>query len=792
MENKIKLSVRKLVEFILRSGDIDGGYAPSDRMLEGARLHRSLQKKKSQLYDDYKSEVFLSADISRGDIHFTLEGRADGIISDGGRIVIDEIKTTSQPIDDIEISGNITHWAQAKCYAYIYARLNQLNEISAQLTYYNVEHGESREYSVSYAFSELEAFIADLLDKYTVWAVFTSDWEDTRNTSIKALAFPFSCYRKGQRELAVHVYRTITSGKKLFIQAPTGTGKTISALFPAVKAMGEGNTSKIFYLTAKTITRQAAEEAFDHMRRSDLRIKTLTLTAKDKICFCEKAVCRPDACRYAKGHFDRVNDAVYGVITNCSSITRNVIEEYAERHTVCPFELSLDVSLWVDCVICDYNYVFDPKAYLRRFFADGGGDYVFLIDEAHNLVDRSREMFSSELRKASFFDLKKRFKGKTKKLEKILGSINKKFIELRKICGEQGWFASAEPQIDFLGLVGEYTAVCELMLKEMPSLADDSDFLQQYFESLAFLQISEIYDERYITFVEARQGDVVIKLFCLDPSFLLAEAMKRGGSAILFSATLTPLDYFREILGGGAEDRVIALDSPFDNGKLCLMAADKISTKYARREQSVSEISKLIGMFISRKTGNYIIYFPSYKYLRDVYERFASDYPGVTSFIQEPSMTEEAREQFLSRFKENPKETLTAFCVLGGIFSEGIDLRGSRLIGTAIVSVGLPQLSIQQNIIRDYYNGKNGMGFEYAYMYPGMNKVLQAAGRVIRCESDVGAVLLIDERYGRNDYMRLFPKHWHSCRAIRDSKGLEHVLDSFWSETSQDEESDIM
>jgi DNA excision repair protein ERCC-2 len=783
MENKIKLPVRKLVEFILRSGDIDGGYAPSDRMLEGARLHRSLQKKKSQLYDDYKSEVFLSAEINRGGIDYTLEGRADGVITDGGRTIIDEIKTTSQPMTDIDATANVTHWAQAKCYAYIYAKLNDLPELSARLSYYHVDTGEAREYTESYTLSELEVFIADLLDRYTVWAVFTSDWENTREESIKALSFPFSSYRKGQRELAVTAYRTIEAGKKLFVQAPTGTGKTISALFPAVKAMGK--PAKIFYLTAKTITRQAAEEAFDHMRCSDLKIKTLTLTAKEKICSCEKTVCRPEVCRYAKGHFDRVNDAVYDVVTHCDNITRSVIEKYAEKHTVCPFELSLDVSLWVDCVICDYNYVFDPRAYLRRFFADGGGAFVFLIDEAHNLVDRSREMFSSELLKSTFYNLKKRFKGRNKKLDRILNTINKEFIELRKKCGEQGWLVTTEPQKEFFGFISDYTAVCELMLKENRSLSDDSEFMQQYFEALAFLQISEFYDERYVTFVEVKYGDVGLKLFCLDPSFLLGEAMKRGSAAVLFSATLTPLDYFREILGGSSDDRMMALDSPFEHGNLCLMAADKISTKYARREESVSDISRLIESFITRKTGNYIIYFPSYKYLRGVYERFVSDHPDISSFVQETSMTEEAREQFLSRFEEDPEETLVAFCVLGGIFSEGIDLKGSRLIGTAIVSVGLPQLGVQQNIIRDYFNGKNGLGFEYAYMYPGMNKVLQAAGRVIRSESDIGAVLLIDERFGRNDYMRLFPKHWHSCRMIKDAESLETALDSFWEKTAE-------
>jgi len=769
-----------VVELIMRCGNIDSRYVAKDRMLEGAKAHRLLQKSNCERYQDYRSEVQLSESYSFKGLEYLLEGRADGIFCRDGRYTIDEIKTTLLSLELIHEDHNIAHWAQAKCYAYIFAIQNDLAEIAVQITYFNLETNEMKQFLRLFGSEDLEEFLRGLIEKYSLWATFSSKWEKERNLSIKALQFPFPTYRKGQRELAVDVYRTIVNGKKLFAQAPTGTGKTISVLFPAIKAMGEEKTTKIFYLTAKTITRQVAEEAFEKMRRQGLKMKTLTLTAKEKICFCEKPTCTPEYCEYAKGHYDRINDAILETLEERDDLSRNVIESYAQKHRVCPFELALDISLWADCIICDYNYVFDPRSYLRRFFADRKGDYVFLIDEAHNLVDRSREMFSARLSKTDFNEIKKVYKGRNKTLDKALNGINKFLIESRKQCADQGSFISKEQPHDLIQLINKYTSVCELMLKENRELGEDKNFLQLYFEVLGFQQICEFFDESYITFVEAQRNEVTVKLFCLNPSFLLEEALKRGGSAILFSATLSPLEYFRDILGGGEEDKLLALDSPFDKQGLCVLTADNISTKYNDREYSRLKICQLIASFVSRKTGNYIVYFPSYKYMNEVLRDFTEANPVINVVEQGTALTEEEREEFLSSFKEEPAETYVAFCVLGGIFSEGIDLKGSRLIGVVIVSVGLPQLSVQQNIIKDYFTGKNGQGFEYAYIYPGMIKVLQAAGRVIRSESDTGAVLLIDERYRQRSYSQLFPKHWHPTRNTKDRESLEKTLAAFW------------
>ncbi len=782
MDNQVNLSVRQLVEFILRSGDIDSRYVEKDRMYEGAKAHRRIQKENSKAFSDYESEVALSAEIADGEISYTLEGRADGIYRDGAVTVVDEIKTTVLSLEMIEEDFNETHWAQAKCYAYLYASQNGLDEMAVQMTYFNLDTQEIKRFQRRFFFSELQSFLFELLQKYSVWARFTLRWKALRDQSIQELQFPFAQYREGQRRLAVGTYRTISRKGKLFVQAPTGIGKTISTVFPAVKAMGEGKTSKIFYLTAKTVTRQVAEEAVNRMRSGNLRLKTLTLTAKEKICFCEKPVCRPGSCEYAQGHYDRINDAILDALNDGDEFTRNTVEAFARKHRVCPFELSLDLSLWVDCVVCDYNYVFDPRAYLRRFFAENDGDYAFLIDEAHNLVDRSREMFSSELHQAHFRNVKKGYKGRSKALDRILNKLNRFMLNTRKTCGEREHLVSTGIPEELPELLTKYVSVCEALLKENRELGEDNDFLALYFEVLHFIQISDLYDERYVTLSEARQSEVVVKLFCLDPSYLLSEALKRGGSAILFSATLTPLEYYRELLGGGEDNWMMTLSSPFNQHNLCLLAADYVSTKLRDRERSIPSITELIYTAVTERTGNYIVYFPSYQYMHSVLEAFRLEYPQLGAVEQQTDMTEEMREAFIASFQEDPTRTFVAFCVLGGVFSEGIDLKGSRLIGTVIVSVGLPQLSVQQNLIRDYFDRKNSMGYDYAYLYPGMNKVLQAAGRVIRSETDRGTVLLIDERFSHEAYKRIYPGHWSHGITVHDRNQARRAVQDFWAD----------
>lgn len=777
---QIKISIRNLVELVLRSGDIDNRLVSSSRMLEGTKIHQKLQKESG---DRYTKEVFLSYDYLIDGFNIKLEGRADGVISEPEGIVIDEIKSTARPLEYIDEEFSLLHWAQAKCYAFIYCVQNGIKNIFVQLTYFQIDTEEKKIIRRAYEINELQDFMRQLLESYLVWARMSDAWNTIRDCSIKQLQFPFPKYRKGQRELAVAAYKTIIQDRKLFVQAPTGIGKTISTLFPAVKAFGEQHISKIFYLTAKTITRQVAEEAFSRMREGGLKFRTLTLTAKDKICFCTEVNCNPDHCQYARGHYNRVNDALTDILDKSQVLTREIIEEFAQKHQVCPFEFALDLSLWADCVICDYNYVFDPRVYLKRFFLNNDGDYAFLVDEAHNLVDRAREMFSAQISKTAFYEAKKNMKKHQPKISKSLNHINTCMISLRKQCGETGYMINKEEPGDLYKLLNRFVTEAEewIVKNQNKGIEGFDQLLEVYFNAIAFLKISEFYDQRYVTFIEANGSEVRVKLFCVDPSYLLSEAVKRGKSAVFFSATLTPLSYFMDILGGNAEDYNINLCSPFDTERLCLLVQDAVSTKYKNRENSYAAIVDIIKAAVDMRVGNYLVYFPSYKYMNEVYSRFVEKYPEIDTFVQESAMSEEEREIFLNRFQPSNTSPMICFGVLGGIFSEGIDLKGDRLIGAIVIGVGLPQISIEQDIIMEYFQKKNGRGYENAYMFPGMNKVLQAAGRVIRSENDKGVVLLVDERFSQRNYRSLFPKHWEHGSSVRSNRELQKKLEQFWT-----------
>lgn len=775
IKEKLKVSVRGLVEFVLRSGDLNGEFVGNGnrRALEGARIHRKIQKSKNE---KYTKEVSLKYEAEYDDFILAVEGRADGIIVDDGNVTIDEIKTISADIDEIDENHNPLHLAQAKCYAYIYSIQNDLDTINIQLTYYQIDNDEIKYLRYTYSIDELKAFFEDLLKKFYNWAIISYSWIKERNSSIKKMDFPYKNYRKGQRKLAVAVYRTIEREKKLFVQAPTGIGKTISTIFPSIKAMREGMTSKIFYLTAKTIAGTVADEMFKMLRNKGLRIKTLVITAKEKICLNERTECTPESCPYAKGHYDRINDAIMDMILNEDDFSRAKIEEYAKKHTVCPFEFSLDLSLWSDVVICDYNYVFDPNVGLKRFFQDKS-DFTLLVDEAHNLVDRSREMFSAELFKKEFLSLKKSMKGKNNKIEKVLSKINSIFLQMKSQCGENNFFVTKEEQVALDGYLRQFVGEAELYLVNNKKSSECDELIDLYFKSLSYLKISDMYDSSYMTYVEKNGNDVKIKLFCLDPSKLLSQTLQKVRGTIFFSATLLPITYYKSLLGGSDEDYAICLDSPFDTKNRMILIADDVSTKYKDRENTREKVAEYIDAVVGKMPGNYIVYFPSYEYMNMIYEIYKDR--GTNMIIkQESNMSEDDKESFLKMF-EDGKKGIIAFCVLGGIFSEGIDLKNDRLIGVIIVGVGLPQICLERDIIKDYFEEKYGLGYEFAYLYPGFNKVMQSAGRVIRTETDRGIILLIDERFLHKNYMKLFPKEWFPYTKV-NKNNIEAYLDGFW------------
>lgn len=844
---ELHTSVRNLVEFILRGGDIDNrsGRMITDAMMEGSKIHRKIQR---SMGENYQAEVPLALTIEAEEYMLVIEGRADGIaygefpnqnsekeaytqdtfLDRTGKseemVYIDEIKGVYRNVATMEAPVYV-HKAQAMCYAYIYALQNHLDQIGVQMTYCNLDTEDVKLFQEVFAWDTLADWFGNLIAEYRKWADWQIMWRRKRQESIQNLEFPYS-YREGQRKLVGDVYRTIRRGKNLFLQAPTGVGKTISTIFPAVKAVGEELADRIFYLTAKTITATVAKETFGLLREQGYQAKIIQLTAKEKLCLCGntaieqeaadqdnpypdfpqiKLECNPQNCPYAKGHFDRVNDAVFELLQASDLFTREEILAQARKHRVCPFELSLDVATWCDNILCDYNYVFDPNVYLKRFFQDSSKEkYLFLVDEAHNLVDRSREMYSATLYKEDILAVKKIMKPHNQAIARTLDKCNKAMLDFKRECENYSVCESVGVLTFYLmRLVSQMEEFFEKP-REFP---DKKTVLDFYFELRNFVNIYDLVDENYVIYDEMQEdGRFMIKLFCVDPSKNLQKCIDKSVSTIFFSATLLPINYYKRLLSTKEDNYAIYAQSTFDETQRLLAFGRDVSTKYTRRGPAEYEkIARYIRAAIRSKKGNYMVFFPSYKMMQDVYDVFVcveresdtrsgvavSDEPNIaeesleeslTIIMQHSNMNEAEREEFLQAFEQEDGGTLVAFCVMGGIFGEGIDLKNDRLIGAVIVGTGLPQISNEREILKQYYDKQGLSGFDYAFRYPGINKVLQAAGRVIRTQEDRGIIVLLDERFLQSDYNALYPREWKN-RIVGNVETVDAEICKFWENT---------
>ena len=797
--SQIRISVRNLVEFILREGDIDNRHGQSvspEAMLAGSRMHRKIQKRKGS---DYHAEVPLKLVLKEEYYDLILEGRADGIqiltegekpdysvsfqnivLEDSAKVIIDEIKGIYMKLDHLLAPVGV-HLAQAKCYAYIYALQHDLKRIGVQMTYVNLDTEEMKYFSEEYTFEALKEWFDDLIASYRKWSDFQYAWKKLRQESIQKLQFPFA-YRKGQKELATGVYRTIQRKKNLFIQAPTGVGKTITTVFPAVKAVGEGLGDRIFYLTAKTVTGTVAWETFDQLRRQGYQAKLIQITAKEKMCLCAEMECNPVHCPYARGHYDRVNDAVFGLLQKEDFFTREVLLEQAREYQVCPFEMSLDVASWVDDIICDYNYVFDPNVYLKRFFAEGiRGDYIFLIDEAHNLVERSREMYSATLRKEDLLAVRKIMKRYQPKLDKDFNKCNRILLDYKRECENYKVYQDIG---SFIFTLMNLASGLDEFLQRSTEFPERKEVSELYFAVRNFLNMYERVDEHYVIYGEhTSEGGFLLKLYCVDPSLNLQECIDKGNAAIFFSATFLPIRYYKSLLSTKQDNYAVYAETAFTEDQSLLLLGRDVSSRYTRRNQDeYRRIAEYIRKTGQAQKGNYMIFFPSYKMMQEVYEVFEGINCGeMETCMQVSGMKEEEREAFLGQFVAEHERSFLAFCVMGGIFGEGIDLKNEQLIGAVVVGTGLPQISNEREILMHYYDERSGEGFDYAYRYPGMNKVLQAAGRVIRTVDDSGVILLLDDRFTRREYESLFPKEWER-RACCTVESVSGYLDAFWEQ----------
>ena len=835
MISQIHISVRGLVEFILRHGDIDNRRKASTGpvMLEGANLHRMIQRRQGR---EYQAEVYLSVTLRRGDCEIVIDGRADGIIRPEtvkdrigeNHVVIDEIKTTYRDLERIK-EPEAEHLAQAKVYAYILAKDEGLEKIGVRMTYCNLDTKEIRYFEYVYSFEEISTWFDALIKAYVRWADFETGWKKIRNMSIEDMAFPYE-YREGQRELMGQVYSSITKRERLFVMAPTGVGKTLANVYPAIKALSQDKADKIFYLTAKTITRTVASDCVSLLRGEDektgLRLKSVTLTAKEKICPLEKCECNPEACPYAKGHFDKINDAMYDLLINEDEFSREKIMEYADKHQVCPFEFSLDMSLFSDMIICDYNYVFDPNVYLRRFFGDtASGRFLFLVDEAHNLAERAMRMYSARVVKEDILDAKKIVRHMDPSLSRMLERCNRKMLEMKRECEDIRVVSDLD---ELVVLLLRLCGSIEQFLDDHDHFEGSDEFLEFYFNLRHFLAMYETMDEQdYVQYTKLDEHqNFEANLMCANPAKRVRACCDKAVFTVFFSATLIPIDYYRMMLGADEKDPAVYARSVFDPANRALLVARDVTSRYKRRSDSeYDRMAEYISAIVSAKEGNYIVFFPSFAMLDRVHEMFMSRYHDPDTheiIVQSPSMSEAEREEFLDRFDTGggvrsdatkrvpqtrelfssgedclsdwrtvgqaplPSEqlscnTLIGFCVLGGIFSEGIDLKNDALIGAIIVGTGLPMVCAERDLMKRCYDDMGLDGFAYAYRFPGMNKVLQAAGRVIRTEDDRGVVALLDERFLGRDYLRLFPREWEDYTVCR-CDDIAEALESFWSE----------
>lgn len=791
----VELSVRLLCETALKGGDL-GGYRPSlEALADGAAVHRKLQAEAGGFYH---AEVSLRNTTLCNDIYFTVSGRADGVIRRGDGVEVDEIKCVRGAA--FYASADRLHLAQLKCYAYFLAVRDGLSNIRGRLTYYHAETKKTRYIRYHFQTEELRRFYQGLLEAITKHAKFLIRRKTEILPALAGARFPYPRLREGQEIMIREIWGAIRRGKRLFVEAPTGTGKTVSSLYPAVRAVGAGYADKIFYLTAKASTRREAYLASAKLFESGAPLRTVVITAKEQVCMCGarlagvvgQNLCTPELCPYAKGYYDRVDGAIWELLEGGNGYPRQTICAMAKKHRVCPYELSLDLSEYCDSIICDYNYAFDPSVYFRRYFSpDGRGErYVFLVDEAHNLADRARDMYSAVLRRSEFESLGTMIDGSAPEVAQALEAAYMTVCRLRKLClsdmfkdaegNERGFYMSHAPLDAFNKEMDVFRKRCDTWLKKNRShpLAEEVRGLSSRVGR--YLSVNEFFDKGFRCYVEMSGGDLEVKTYCLDPSPTMNALLNRAAATVLFSATLTPPEYFCDVLGGAKEAQSVALPSPFDPDHLCVAVADYLSTRMEDREKNYAKFATVIAATVSARAGNYIAYFPSYACLEGVQRAFCKKYPKVEVVIQKQGMGIREKEEFLSAFRDDTGHLRVGFCVLGGAFAEGVDLPGSRLIGSVIFGVGLAGLSNERNMIQEYFDGQDGQGYDYAYTYPGMNRVLQAVGRVIRREQDRGVAVLVDDRYGEGKYRALFPNHWQGVQYAGNAQSLAEIMRRFW------------
>ena len=777
-----RVAIRELVEFIARRGDINFRFSSRSSALEGIKGHRRLQASRGE---GYVPEKDVTTRVQIDCMEICLSGRVDGYFPDRRPLEVEEIKTVRVPAAAIPEAIRHLHWSQAMMYAHLLVTTHAAESALVRLCYLNLDDDSEEAFESEYSRVDLDAHFYTLMCRYASWLRRMAEWQARRDEGIGTMTFPYGDYRAGQREMAVSAWRAMRDERCTVLQAPTGIGKTMATLFPAVKALRELDYEKVFFLTAKTSGQESAERTLAELKAKGLPLRDITLTARDKVCFNPGSPCDGQHCEYAAGYYDRLPAAVEEVMAVGVSLGRDAVETLARRHRLCPFELALDLSRVCDVVICDYNYAFDPGVYLRRYFEGNGRRFVFLVDEAHNLVERGREMFSANISKDRFLSLRRELGSALPQLAKSLARVNESILALRRPLKAQydrdGYLRLDNLPEAVITAVRGFCQNAEQWLDDNHPAPFQPDLLTLYFDSLKFLRTADWFGDDYACLLEKTDDGMMLRLYNVNPAKGLGQGMQRAAASVCFSATMMPQTYFQSLMGVGEDTAWYRLGSPFDPANLGVFSAPYISTAYRDRAASLESLVSLLADVVSARRGNYLVFLPSYAYLSRVVSQFEARHQQVRCIRQHPGMSEADREEFLAAFQEDRgQDTLVGFAVLGGAFGEAVDLRGSRLIGAIVVGVGLPGMGAERDLIRSYFDDTHGAGFEFAYQYPGMNRVLQTAGRVIRSESDRGIVCLVDTRFAQARYRSLMPVEWQ-VQQCRCQASLSEAIRQFWA-----------
>lgn len=782
ISEKESLSVLDLVFFVHNKGDIT--YETSaygrQRRLEGVKWHQKIQKDRASLHVNYEKELSLASSFLKGLREWEVRGRLDGCWFDE-IWHLEEIKSLGRRFIDVSKEDQDLHWAQLQVYAALFFKTHtEISKCLLHLCYVEQDSGQVFLLEKIMSRKEAEDFFSDTLDRYVEWFDQVAVQKSSLRKTSQSLSFPFPEFRKNQWKMSACVYKAIQNRESFLIQAPTGIGKTISTLFPAIKSFSNSSLERIFYLTSKTEGQSLARNTLDLLRNQNLAIKDITLTAKSKICFTPGAMCAPEECSYAKGYFAKRPKAIHIAFSGFDSLTRERIEEIARQEELCPFELSLDLAQYANVVICDVNYIFDPRVQLQRFCRDHNPQQILLVDEAHNFPDRARSMYSAVIHQKTVKELLARIPSKgSSQLKKSLKSMIKVMQEMKEheSSSAEGLVLDGE-DLAWIKVLQSFRFCVERGLRSSKRTSVFVEALELYFEVVHFLQMNQEMETSFKWLVLKSGGEVSIELFCLDPSPFVQKILNNFGSGQFFSATLSPPEYYSTSLSDESMSSV-AFSSPFPIENQLVLVADFIPTSFQKRQESLKSLAHFIEQAISLKTGNYIVFLPSYQYLENLATQLQSD--NYRLVVQSSSMSETERQEFLNSFFEGTHLSLSTLglAVMGGGFSEGIDFKGDALIGAFVVSVGLPGLSFHRDLLKKHYDKTINKGFDFAYRNPGATRVVQSAGRVIRSETDRGFVCLIDPRFTQPSYKQLLPVWWRPQRICNTQQGVK-LLKSFW------------